>query len=128
MAIFFAASTGGFYDSEIHGTATPRDAVAITAEAHRDLLAGQAQGQVVAVDPHGKPALANRPLPSAAAQMAALRQRRDHLLAASDFTQMPDYPLVPAQRAAWLHYRQSLRDLPATAKDMSAIKWPTAPQ
>jgi len=44
----------------------------------------------------------------------AMRQIRDNLLAASDWTQMPDAPLTDEQRAAWATYRQALRDAPAT--------------
>lgn len=43
-----------------------------------------------------------------------MRTKRDGLLAASDWTQMPDVPLTDEQRAAWATYRQALRDAPAT--------------
>lgn len=45
---------------------------------------------------------------------ANMRLQRDTLLAASDWTQMPDSPLTAEQRAAWATYRQQLRDAPAT--------------
>jgi hypothetical protein len=38
-----------------------------------------------------------------------LRSNRDQLLAASDWTQLPD---APVDKAAWATYRQALRDLP----------------
>jgi len=44
----------------------------------------------------------------------AMRQIRASLLAASDWTQMPDSPLTAEQRQAWADYRQALRDFPAT--------------
>ena len=44
----------------------------------------------------------------------AMRKIRDSLLAASDWTQMPDSPLTDDERAAWATYRQALRDAPAT--------------
>jgi hypothetical protein len=43
-----------------------------------------------------------------------LRHQRDGLLAASDWTQMPDAPLSEKQRAAWAAYREKLRNLPAS--------------
>jgi len=46
-------------------------------------------------------------------QRAEMRQLRDGLLAASDWTQMPDSPHTDEQRAAWATYRQQLRDAPA---------------
>ena len=44
----------------------------------------------------------------------SLRAERNRLLAASDWTQMPDSPLTDEQRAAWAQYRQALRDAPST--------------
>lgn len=55
---------------------------------------------------------------------AGLRAERDALLAASDWTQVPD---APVDAAAWAKYRQALRDLPATTKDPASVKWPKAP-
>ena len=66
-----------------------------------------------------------------ASHMSHLRERRDEKLAASDWTQAPDYPspLADAKKAEWETYRQSLRDLPATA-DMTAWPdvWPPEPE
>ena len=53
-----------------------------------------------------------------------VRDRRDHLLSASDWTQVADAP-VDAQ--AWADYRQALRDIPQTQDDPDSIVWPEAP-
>lgn len=53
--------------------------------------------------------------------LIALRAERDRLLAASDWTQLPDAPLADEQRTAWRDYRQALRDLPETGD------WPAPP-
>ena len=55
------------------------------------------------------------------------RSQRNHLLAASDYTQMPDYNL--ATKAAWATYRQALRDLPTTANwpNLEPSDWPVKP-
>jgi len=55
--------------------------------------------------------------------MSHLRIERDQKLVASDWTQASDHssPLADAKKAEWTAYRQSLRDLPATA-DMT--EWP----
>ncbi len=58
---------------------------------------------------------------------AALRMRRDALLSACDFTQLPDAP-VWVDKTAWSTYRQALRDLPATTVDPANPVWPTPPQ
>ena len=65
-----------------------------------------------------------------ASHMSHLRTERDEKLAASDWTQASDHssPLSSDKKAEWETYRQSLRDLPATA-DMRSWPsvWPTEP-
>jgi hypothetical protein len=56
----------------------------------------------------------------------ALRAQRDALLAACDYTQLPDVP-DGATKAAWATYRQALRDLPANTPDPTIPYWPAAP-
>jgi hypothetical protein len=56
---------------------------------------------------------------------AQARAQRNSLLAASDWTQIPDAP-VNAQ--AWATYRQELRDIPQQAGFPVNINWPTAPE
>lgn len=53
-----------------------------------------------------------------------IRQQRNSLLAASDWTQVAD---APVDQAAWAAYRQALRDLPANTADFSNVTWPVAP-
>ena len=52
------------------------------------------------------------------------RAHRDRLLAASDWTQLPD---ASADSAAWATYRQALRDVPQQAGFPADIAWPTKP-
>jgi len=62
--------------------------------------------------------------------MNNLRELRNQKLVDSDWTQASDHssPLADAKKSAWATYRQSLRDLPATA-DMRSWPsvWPTEP-
>jgi len=53
-----------------------------------------------------------------------MRYHRDRLLAASDWTQLPD---APVDRAAWSTYRQQLRDFPATWTPGPTVTFPTPP-
>jgi len=53
-----------------------------------------------------------------------IRQQRNALLAASDYTQVAD---APGDTAAWATYRQALRDIPASQSDVDNITWPTEP-
>ena len=61
--MFYSTQTGGFYDTAIHGSAIPADAVEITDEQHQALLEGQSQGKIIAADKNGKPVLVDPPLP-----------------------------------------------------------------
>ena len=64
--------------------------------------------------------------------MKLLRVERDRLLATTDWRASSDLTLADA----WKTYRQSLRDLPASASpkldtdgnlDLTSVTWPTAP-
>jgi hypothetical protein len=55
---------------------------------------------------------------------AQARAQRNDLLAASDWTQVPD---APVDQAAWATYRQALRDITAQAGFPTDINWPEAP-
>jgi hypothetical protein len=58
---------------------------------------------------------------------AAVRTRRDVLLAATDWTQMPDAPLTEEQKLAWTAYRQALRDVPQQVDFPQTVIWPQRP-
>jgi hypothetical protein len=54
-----------------------------------------------------------------------IRQHRNALLAASDWTQVAD---APVDQAAWAVYRQALRDITSQETFPSEVTWPVAPQ
>lgn len=56
----------------------------------------------------------------------SIRNARTALLAACDWTQIPDVPLAPEQKQAWVEYRQQLRDFPDTCDPLNPV-WPTPP-
>ena len=56
----------------------------------------------------------------------AVRANRATLLAASDWTQLPDVPLDT--KAAWATNRQALRDITEQDGFPFNVIWPTAPQ
>ena len=58
------------------------------------------------------------------AQWTVIRAERNKLLAASDWTQLPDAPVAAA---AWATYRQALRDITEQANPFNII-WPTKPE
>lgn len=98
----------------------PPHAVEISEARFKELMAAQQRG--AAIEVRGGRPVAVPHAPSAEEARAARRRRRDQLLAASDWTQLPDSPLSEEERAEWAVYRQALRDL-----DMDAVSWPLAP-
>lgn len=60
-------------------------------------------------------------------QCAELRQQRDAMLAACDWTQAPDSPLDAGAKVAWATYRAALRNVPQQAGFPATINWPSAP-
>lgn len=55
----------------------------------------------------------------------ALRARRLQLIAASDWSQLPD---TGRNKQIWAEYRQALRDIPQNTTDPREVVWPTPPQ
>ncbi len=60
----------------------------------------------------------------------AFRHTRNILLSESDWTQAVDSPLTDEQKAEWVTYRQTLRDLPGTLEtfdEITGVEWPDKP-
>jgi hypothetical protein len=53
-----------------------------------------------------------------------VREKRDQMLAASDWTQVAD---APVDQAAWAIYRQDLRDIPQQDGFPQDVAWPAKP-
>ena len=65
-----------------------------------------------------------------------LREKRNVLIAETDWTQLKDIDLDIIRERNWKNYRQALRDLPAKSNpkldnfgnlDMSSVTWPDKP-
>jgi hypothetical protein len=65
------------------------------------------------------------PVKAQAKQGQEVRDKRDRLLAASDWTQVAD---APVNNVAWATYRQSLRDVPEQEGFPEDVVWPTKPE
>lgn len=59
---------------------------------------------------------------------AEVKAKRNTLLSASDWTQIPNGPLTAEKQQAWATYRQALRDITAQTGYPTNVEWPTAPQ
>lgn len=55
------------------------------------------------------------------------REKRNQLIAETDYMAMPDYPLDAEKKATVLAYRQALRDVPEQAGFPRQIDWPVKP-
>jgi hypothetical protein len=57
------------------------------------------------------------------------RSTRNQLLSDSDWTQMPDSPLLDATKLNWATYRQALRDITGHANwpHLDEADWPVKP-
>ena len=60
--MFYSKTTGGFYDTTIHGNAIPADAVEITIAEHAALLVAQSAGKRIQPDASGYPVAVDPPL------------------------------------------------------------------
>ena len=59
--------------------------------------------------------------------LAYVLPKRQKLLYASDWTQIPNGPLTVEQQAAWATYRQELRDITAQTGYPFNVIWPIPP-
>jgi hypothetical protein len=62
--------------------------------------------------------------------IAGLRQKRNALIASSDWTVLSDSPLSAELKTAWLEYRQDLRDITEgldTEAKVKAVVFPVKP-
>tara|TARA_R100001460_G_scaffold36615_2_gene70261 strand:- start:1632 stop:2027 length:396 start_codon:yes stop_codon:yes gene_type:complete len=62
--------------------------------------------------------------------IALVRQRRNIMLTACDWTVGADSPLSDSKKAEWQTYRQALRDVPVNQPDVTDlfdVVWPTPP-
>jgi hypothetical protein len=62
--------------------------------------------------------------------IAGLRQRRNSIIASSDWTVLSDSPLSAELKTAWLEYRQDLRDITEgvnTVAKVNAVVFPDKP-
>ena len=59
---------------------------------------------------------------------AGIREKRNRLLAESDWSMTADVPGNKTNLAEWMKYRQRLRDLPTSESDPKLVTWPQSPE
>ena len=73
------------------------------------------------------PGITPAPYAPPAITWADIRSKRDGLLAETDWVVVKAQEVGEAVPAAWVTYRQALRDLPANTADPANPVWPSAP-
>lgn len=97
--MYYSPSTHGFYDSSIHASAIPADAVAITAAEHAALLQAQAQGMVIQTGEDGRPEAVERVLTLAEQTAARIAEIKAALAALDASSARPLRAILAAQQA-----------------------------
>lgn len=134
--VYFAASTGAFYDTSLWTAELPADAVLIEREAYDAQLAAEATGLHRGVAEDGRPVAVEPPPPPTEELAAQARRRRDQEIAAIQWLierhrgevslgrtttlTNEDYLLV-------LQHAQDLRDVPEQEAFPTDIEWPVLP-
>lgn len=108
--MFYANSTGGFYDDSIHLDGMPADAVEVSDDEYRVLLAGQSQGRFIVIDDGGVPSLQDRTPPSLAETKATALAIIDVCAGAARARYIT---VTPGQEATYLMKGQQARDYAA---------------
>ena len=122
MTIYYSPSTAGFYDTEVvEYPALPTDCIEITEEDRTRYIneLNHKNNQLVLED--GELVLRNKP---EVITWETVRLKRNGLLNASDYTQVPDFP---GNKQAWATYRQKLRNIPQQFANPEDVDWPVEP-
>lgn len=121
---YYSAATSGFYNSDDHSE-LPGDIVEIGKDLLDELVLGNSTGLIIVPDGKGLPICVSRESLMSDEELAAsLRQRRDALLAESDWVSLRASETGQPVPSPWLTYRAALRDLPLQEGWPRAIAWP----
>ncbi|MCT2419974.1 tail fiber assembly protein [Pantoea sp. XY16] len=129
----YSPSANAFYDTSIN-LVIPDDAVKITDKKWADLLAGQADGKLIACGADMLPCLTDRPLPTTEELISQAEDKLSRLRSEADTAIQPlqdasDLGIATddeaSQLIAWKKYRVMLMRI--NTKDMENIIWPEQP-
>lgn len=129
----YSPSANAFYDTSIN-LVIPDDAVKITDKKWADLLAGQADGKLIACGADMLPCLTDQPLPTTEELISQAEDKRSRLRSEADTAIQPlqdasDLGIATddesSQLVAWKKYRVML--MRVNTKDFENIIWPEQP-
>lgn len=114
----------GFYSDEIHLDRIPAGSIPISDDDWQECLQNQGFRKI---DLKTKKIIyCVPPLPPIEELFRRIRNRRNILLAESDWVMLPDVVMQDALKNQWIAYRKALRDLPETCDPISP-NWPIKP-
>lgn len=129
----YSPSANAFYDTSIN-LVIPDDAVKITDKKWADLLAGQAEGKLIACGADMLPCLTAQPLPTAEELIRQAEDKRSRLRSEADTAIQPlqdasDLGIATEDEAsqlmAWKKYRVMLMRL--NPESIEETRWPEMP-
>lgn len=129
----YSPSANAFYDTSIN-LVIPDDAVKITDKKWADLLAGQANGKLIACGADMLPCLTEQPLPTSDELISQAEDKRSRLRVEADTAIQPlqdasDLGIATdaeaSQLAAWKKYRVMLMRM--NTHNAENISWPEQP-
>ncbi|MEN4743772.1 tail fiber assembly protein [Pantoea agglomerans] len=129
----YSPSANAFYDTSIN-LVIPDDAVKITDKKWADLLAGQADGKLIACGADMLPCLTDQPLPTTEELISQAEDKRSRLRVEADTAIQPlqdasDLGVAThdeaSQLIAWKKYRVALMRI--RIEDAENIMWPEQP-
>ena len=123
MKYFYSPSTSGFYMDEIHSK-MPEDVFEVPEAEYQMLFEGQANGKSIVYKSRKLQLVTQVVSP---VTWEEVRATRDRLLAACDWTQMPDIQMSEETINLWRTYRQTLRDITSDYKKPADVRWPESP-
>ena len=69
-----------------------------------------------------------QPEPTTSSESVIAWEHAKQLLRESDWSILPDVPMLKEERARWIEYRQKLRDIRLQPGDLNDINWPLSPE
>ncbi|MEN4634424.1 tail fiber assembly protein [Pantoea agglomerans] len=129
----YSPSNNAFYDTAINKE-IPGDAINITDKTWSDLLAGQAEGKLIACGIDMLPCLTDQPLPTSEELISQAEDKRSRLRAEADTAIQPlqdasDLGIATddeaSQLVTWKKYRVMLMRI--STEDPENIFWPEQP-
>lgn len=113
----------GFYLEEVHGNSIPTPNILLTPQEWTEALT---RNYKVVDGIHTFSPIIISQEQQIATALQRVRDQRNDLIAACDWTQLADSPLTTSKKTEWKAYRQQLRDI-TNSSDILNVEFPLPP-